>query len=130
VELTIGELARRAGVAASTIRYWERIGLLPEPSRLHGRRRYAVDTLEALRLIRLGKEVGFTLGELRALRVLLAPGRGGRSGDWRAALQKKRLDVAQRLRLLVRSDELLAAALGCGCTDLRACLSARFRRSP
>jgi MerR family transcriptional regulator, redox-sensitive transcriptional activator SoxR len=124
MELTIGELARRSGVRASTIRYWERIGVLPEPSRLRGRRRYAATALESLRVIRLAQQAGFTLRELRALR---ATTRGSRSGGWRAALAAKRVEVERRLSQLARSDRLLEMALGCRCTDLRACLSARLR---
>ena len=44
-ELTIGEVARKAGVATSSIRYYESIGLLPAPARLHGQRRYGTDVL-------------------------------------------------------------------------------------
>jgi DNA-binding transcriptional MerR regulator len=124
MELTIGELAQRAGVRPSTIRYWERIGVLPEPSRLRGRRRYEATALEALLVIRLAQQAGFTLRELRALR---AATRRSRSGEWRAVLAAKRVEVERRLSQLARTDRLLEMALACGCTDLRACLSARLR---
>lgn len=124
MELTIGELARRAGIRTSTIRYWERIGVLPEPSRVAGRRRYGADALETLQTVRLGKEAGFTLAELAAL---LSAAHGSRPGGWRAVLGAKRVEVRRRRSELARSDRLLAAALSCGCTDLRACLAARLR---
>ena len=50
-ELTIGEVARRAGIATSSIRYYERVGLLPPPERVHGQRRYDTDVLGKLGFI-------------------------------------------------------------------------------
>src|SRR5271155_2019514 len=66
-ELTIGEAARRAGLAASTLRYWERVGLLEAPRRLGGKRRYDPRVLRQIELIALSKRAGFTLAETRVL---------------------------------------------------------------
>ena len=66
-ELTIGEVARRAGVATSVIRYYESIGLLPEPVRLHGQRRYDTDVLGRLAFIGVAQSAGFKLGEIKDL---------------------------------------------------------------
>ena len=64
--MKIGELARRAGTSTPTIRYYERIGVLPKPARTpSGYRDYSEDTLNRLRFIRAGQAVGLTLGELR-----------------------------------------------------------------
>ena len=60
-DLTIGEAARRAGIATSSIRYYERIGLLPPPERLHGQRRYDADVLGKLGFIGVAQSAGFTL---------------------------------------------------------------------
>ena len=65
--LAIGEVAQRAGVRPSTIRYYESIGLLPPPARVNGRRRYDAAVLERLRIVRTAQEVGFTLDEIRDL---------------------------------------------------------------
>lgn len=65
--LTIGEVARRAGVRASTIRYYEEAGLLEEPERVGGKRRYNEEVLRRLALIGGAKRAGFTLGEVRTL---------------------------------------------------------------
>lgn len=124
MELTIGELAQQAGLRTSTIRYWERIGVLPEPRRAGGRRRYGTEAFEALRLIRLAKRAGFKLGELRGW---LTPAGGSRRGEWRGVLRAKQAEVKWRQRQLALSEELLQAALRCGCTDLRACLTTRLR---
>src|SRR4051794_35211492 len=66
-ELTIGEVARRGGVATSSIRYYERIGLLPEPERLHGQRRYDTDVLGKLGFIGVAQSAGFKLSEIKEL---------------------------------------------------------------
>jgi len=66
-DLTIGEVAQRAGVATSTIRYYERIGLLPEPARTSGQRRYDSDVLGKLGFIGVAQSAGFKLSEIEAL---------------------------------------------------------------
>lgn len=63
--MTIGELAIESGVPASTIRYWERIGVLPVPARISGQRRYLQDALHRLAVLRLAQACGFRLEEMR-----------------------------------------------------------------
>ncbi|MCH7564567.1 MAG: MerR family transcriptional regulator [Gemmatimonadetes bacterium] len=66
--LTIGALARAAGVGIETIRFYERKGLLPEPPRTQaGYRQYAPDTVRRLRFIRRAQGLGFSLGEISEL---------------------------------------------------------------
>jgi DNA-binding transcriptional MerR regulator len=65
--LTISEVARRIGVEASTIRYYEQIGLLPAPSRESGQRRYDAAALYRLAIIRRARQLDFTLEEIRQL---------------------------------------------------------------
>ena len=62
--LTIGEVARQAGVTATTLRYYEQIGLVPAPARLGGQRRYDVSVLARLEVIQLCKSAGFALDEI------------------------------------------------------------------
>lgn len=73
---TIGQLAKAAGVAVDTVRYYERIGLLPprRGSSLPGWRRYPEEILVRLRYVREGRAVGFTLREMRALLGLTVAG--------------------------------------------------------
>lgn len=65
--LTIGEVAQLAGLQTSTLRYYESIGLLNPPRRISGQRRYTREVLQILAVIRLAKEVNFSLPEIRAL---------------------------------------------------------------
>ncbi len=64
-QLAIGEVAERAGMSASRIRYYEARGLLPEPERAAGKRRYAEDVFPRLAIIDAAQRVGFTLEEIR-----------------------------------------------------------------
>ena len=67
-EIAIGELSRRTRCNIETIRYYERIGLLPQPYRPGGRyRRYDADDVARLRFVRRARQLGFTLDEVRAL---------------------------------------------------------------
>jgi MerR family transcriptional regulator, redox-sensitive transcriptional activator SoxR len=63
-ELSIGEVAQRAGMTASRIRYYEARGVLPEPERLAGRRRYSPEVLRRLAIIDAAQRVGFTLDQI------------------------------------------------------------------
>jgi MerR family transcriptional regulator, redox-sensitive transcriptional activator SoxR len=66
-QLAIGEVAERAGMSTSRIRYYEARGLLPEPERAAGKRRYTEDVFRRLAIIDAAQRVGFTLEEIRDL---------------------------------------------------------------
>jgi DNA-binding transcriptional MerR regulator len=72
---TIGEISRETGVAATTLRYYEQIGLVPEPARRGGQRRYDDSVLSRLEVIALCKTAGFSLDEIQLLFADDAPGR-------------------------------------------------------
>jgi len=65
--VTIGQIARKSGLRASAIRFYERTGLIPKPSRVNGQRRYDDRVLDCLVLIEFAKSCGFTLDEIRQL---------------------------------------------------------------
>jgi MerR family copper efflux transcriptional regulator len=126
--LTIGAVARRAGVAIDTIRYYEREGLLPEPMRRpSGYRSYGEGTVAQLRFIRRAKTLGFTLEEIRELLALSADRQRGIKAVKQRA-QRRLADIESRIAELerVRSGlaELVAACPGHGapeqCPILRA----------
>ena len=110
--MTIGELARRAGVNVQTVRYYERRGLLEEPQRREsGYREYAPDALERLRFIRRAQELGFTLteiGELLALR--LDP--STTAADVKARAEEKIQEIDGRLRDLEQIRHALTHLAG------------------
>jgi MerR family redox-sensitive transcriptional activator SoxR len=66
-ELSIGEVARRAGKRASAIRYYESVGLIPEPRRVSGRRRFPAETVRRLEVIETSQRAGLSLDEIGLL---------------------------------------------------------------
>lgn len=107
-ELTIGKVARSAGLAIDTIRYYEREGLLQKPARTpSGYRQYPADAVARLRFIRQAKDLGFSLSEIRELLALkVAPGKS--CADVRARAEAKIADVEQRIAQLNRMKRALA----------------------
>lgn len=72
--ITIGKLAAAAGANLETVRYYERIGLMPEPGRAaNGYRRYGIEHLSRLKFVRRARELGFSIEEIRTLLDLAAP---------------------------------------------------------
>jgi len=118
--LTIGEVARRAGIRASAIRYYEEAGLLPEPERVGGKRRYDEGVLRRLELIRGAKRAGFTLGEIRTL-VWGFPAETAAAERWRTLATEKLGEVDEAVAQLRRTRELLEEALRCECGSLDEC---------
>jgi MerR family redox-sensitive transcriptional activator SoxR len=118
--LAIGEVAERAGLQTSAIRYYERVGLLPAPERISGRRRYGPEVLQLLAAIEASKAAGFSLEEIKRLfhgfDRATPP-----SARWRelATTKLEELDgVAERLEGM---RSLLQRGLECGCLSLEDC---------
>ena len=120
-ELTISEVARRSGVRASTIRYYESINVLPAPRRANGRRRYDEAILERLAFIQVAARLGFTLSEI----VLLFEQREGAvplSERWQAMAREKLADVERLIRHAREVRQTLIGGLDCGCESLDECI--------
>jgi MerR family redox-sensitive transcriptional activator SoxR len=118
--LLIGEVAGRAGVRPSAIRYYESIGLLPEPQRVAGRRRYTGEIVRTLSVIGSAQRAGLSLDEVREL-LATTGGDGAVSERLRAIAQRKLPEVdalIERARV-VRS--WLEAAADCRCPTLDDC---------
>ena len=110
-ELTIGEVARRAGVATSSIRYYERIGLLPKPERSGGQRRYEPDVLGRLGFISVAQSAGFKLREIKEL----IDGADGLGTPMRSLSRQKLGEVEALLERTKAVKGWLEVAQECGC---------------
>ena len=119
--LAIGEVARRAGVRPSAIRFYEAAGLLPLPARrVGGQRRYDPAILQWLAAIHVAQQAGFTIGEIREL--LSGVGRGAPpSAQWRALAQRKLPEVQALIRRAQEMERWLDEGLRCDCLELGAC---------
>ena len=119
--LTIGEVAAEAGIRTSAIRYYERIGVLPEPERSAGQRRYTDETVGRLRAVEIGKRAGLHLDEIRTL--LAAEDYGTAFGEQLRELAERKLpeldaliEQAQTMR------RWLATATDCSCETIDICV--------
>ena len=109
--LSRGELARRTGVNLETIRYFERIGILPAPPRTQGGHRvYGEEHVRALGFIRRARELGFTPDEVRAILALGGPGKAG-CGEVREIAVHHLEQVRAKMTDLARLERLLAATI-------------------
>lgn len=118
--LTIGEVARRVGLKTSAIRYYESLGVLPQPERISGQRRYTAETVRRLQVIDVAKRAGFSLDEAR---VLLANSEQGTPAhqQLRELAQRKLPEVEA---LITRAEAMrawLTTATGCNCETLDVC---------
>ena len=119
-KLTIGEVAQRAGLNTSAIRYYERSGVLPEPARESGQRRYDEDTVRQLQVIGVAKRAGFSL---RDAQTLLAAESGGDAGypQLRELAARRLPDVEAQIVRAQAMREWLEAATDCSCATLDVC---------
>jgi DNA-binding transcriptional MerR regulator len=115
--LTIGELARQADVAATTLRYYERIGLLQSPARVGGQRRYDHAVIARLEVIGLCKAAGFALEEIQLLFADDAPGRPAS----RALADTKLAEIDLRIAELQRAREIIEWGMRCTCPSIDDC---------
>lgn len=118
--LGIGEIAKRAGVRTSAIRYYERLGLLPRAPRTSGRRRYDESILEWLSLIALAREAGFTIAEIKRLVSEFKPGTLPAT-RWRELASHKLTEIDAIVARAERMRAVLEIALECGCFRLEDC---------
>jgi MerR family redox-sensitive transcriptional activator SoxR len=119
-ELLIGEVASRAGLRPSTIRYYESVGVLPEPERVAGRRRYSPEILRTLAVIGAGQHAGLSLSEVREL-LAASNGRGTVSERLREIAQRKLPEVEALIERSLRVRSWLEAAADCRCPTLDDC---------
>lgn len=118
--MSIGEVAQRAGIQASAIRYYEQLGLLPKPPRAGGQRRYDDSILEWLSLIALAREAGFTMAEIKRLVTDFTPGTSP-AARWRELATRKLAEVDAMVARAERMRAVLRIAIDCGCFRLDDC---------
>ncbi len=125
-ELSIGEVAKRAGIATSAMRYYERQGLIPRVARRNGRRVYDDAVVDRLALIRVAKRAGFSVGEIK--RFLSGFARRTPPGErWRKLADRKLAELNQRVAETERMKEILEVLTRCECPTLEDCSRAMQR---
>ena len=121
--LSIGELSRRTGVNIETIRYYERIKMMPAPARTaSGRRVYGAAETRSLAFIRRSRELGFTLDEIRTLLALSAEGGQGTCAEVRELAASHLADVRAKIADLRAMASVLSDAVRrCDAGELPGC---------
>lgn len=119
--LTIGEVAERADVAASALRYYEREGLISSVRSDGGQRRYHRDVLRRIAFVRAAQRVGLTLDEIRQALGTLPESRTPTAADWKRLSRSWRPLLDRRIAELSRVRDRLDTCIGCGCLSLRVC---------
>lgn len=119
--LGIGEVAKRSGVAISTLHYYEAQGLLASERSIGNQRRYARGILRRIAVIRVAQSLGVSLADI-ALALKTLPGqRTPTKADWTRLSSQWRTALSQRIEELTALRDRLQGCIGCGCLSLRAC---------
>jgi MerR family redox-sensitive transcriptional activator SoxR len=119
--LTIGEVAHRAGIAHSALRYYEREGLIDAVRTGGGQRRYARGVLRRLAFVRAAQNVGLSLQEVRAALATLPDSRNPTKADWQRLSRSWRGRLDEQINGLIALRDGLTSCIGCGCLSLRRC---------
>lgn len=119
--LTIGEVARRSGVASSALRFYEQRGLIESERAGAGHRRYPRSVLRRIAFIVFAQRVGLTLEEIRAELDKLPPDRAPTRQDWSRLSHGWSTRIDERIAELQRLKAGLTECIGCGCLSLDRC---------
>lgn len=119
--LTIGEVAARAGVATSALRYYEAQGLVTAVRSAGGQRRYPRSVLRRLSFVRAAQNVGLSLEEIRTALDALPAGRTPSKADWARLSRTWQARLDEQIAGLQKLRDGLTGCIGCGCLSLRTC---------
>lgn len=120
-QLTIGQLAERAGVATSAIRFYEAEGLVSSVRTAGNQRRYEQSTLRRIAFIRTAQRVGLSLEEIGAALATLPDGRVPTRADWTRLSKVWRPRLDEQIERIERLRDQLDSCIGCGCLSLKTC---------
>jgi DNA-binding transcriptional MerR regulator len=129
VGLSIGAVARQAGVAPSALRYYEKAGLLPAPARASKRRLYDQQILGRIRIILLARDAGFTVRETRTFLSGFPLG-ATPATRWRAMAVQKLAELDALIARVTNMKSILEASFQCECRRLEDCERLIAARNP
>jgi MerR family redox-sensitive transcriptional activator SoxR len=120
-ELSIGQLSARADVNASTLRYYESVGLLPFPERKNGQRRYDERLLDRINFIKVAQQTGFSIQEIAVLLEGFEPD-DSLSERWEQMAKQKRSELEDRKKQINSMIQILDNGLSCKCLTWSKCM--------
>jgi MerR family redox-sensitive transcriptional activator SoxR len=121
MELSIGAVSERTGVAASALRYYEDEGLIHATRSPGGQRRYHRDTIRRVSFVRVAQQVGLTLDEIHDALASLPEKRTPTHKDWARLSTSWRPRLDAQIAMLERLRDHLDGCIGCGCLSLGVC---------
>jgi MerR family redox-sensitive transcriptional activator SoxR len=119
--LTVGEMTRRTGVAASALRFYEDLGLIAAERTAGNQRRYARHMLRRVSLITVAKRLGIPLADVQATFDDVPLDRPPSHADWQRASRRWKRLLEERRQGIERLERELTGCIGCGCLSMRAC---------
>ncbi|TWB25008.1 redox-sensitive transcriptional activator SoxR [Nitrospirillum bahiense] len=120
-ELSVGEVAKRAGVAVSTLHFYESKGLITASRSSGNQRRYPRDVLRRIAIIRVAQRAGIALADIHAALGTVPDGRTPTQADWRRLSSDWKDMLQQRIDSLMQLRDQLETCIGCGCLSLGDC---------
>jgi MerR family redox-sensitive transcriptional activator SoxR len=120
-ELSVGEVAKRAGVAVSALHFYEARGLIGSNRTGGNQRRYGRDVLRRIAVIRIAQEIGLPLAEIAEALHSLPEGRTPNRADWAVLSAGWRDDLDRRIEQLTKLRDGLTDCIGCGCMSIDKC---------
>src|SRR5579862_9258366 len=119
--LTVGEIAKRSGVAVSAIHFYESKGLIGSIRSAGNQRRFARSELRRIAVIKVAQRAGISLAEIRAALDTLPTSRAVNAKDWEKLSKRWRSELDERIARLTALRDQLGECIGCGCLSLDTC---------
>ncbi|HEY3756803.1 MAG TPA: redox-sensitive transcriptional activator SoxR [Opitutaceae bacterium] len=120
-ELTVGEVAARAGIAVSAVRFYESQGLLLSWRSAGNQRRYPREALRRVSIIKVAQRLGIPLASIKAALDSLPRGRTPTDQDWSKISARWHAALDERIARLTQLRDHLTGCIGCGCLSLKSC---------
>ena len=119
--LSVGEVAARAGVAVSTLHFYETKGLIWSVRNAGNQRRYGRGVLRTIAIIRVAQRAGIPLATIAERLSTLPKGEPPTHADWQRLSNEWRSDLDDRIARLTRFRDQMASCIGCGCLSITEC---------
>ena len=120
-QLSVGDVARRAGVAVSTLHFYESKGLITSTRSGGNQRRYDRTVLRRVAIIKVAQKTGIPLADIARALATLPADRAPNARDWKQMAKDWAEDLDQRIARLTRLRDSLDSCIGCGCLSVDTC---------
>lgn len=118
---TVGKVARRTGVAVSTLHFYEKKGLIQSWRNAGNQRRYKADVLRRVSVIKAAQKMGISLATIKEALSGLPDNRTPTTKDWEKMSTRWQQQLNARIAYLERLRDSLTGCIGCGCLSMKTC---------